>query len=258
MNRALVFASLRTSLFRGKMTEAQVEGINAILDEAEKRATPRDTLAMALATTHWETGEKMQPVEENLSYSAERILEVWPKRFYGLKEARIYARNPRALANKVYGGRIGNVKPNDGWDFRGRGLPQITGRANYRWAGIEDNPDAALDLKVAVRILFDGIEQGRFTGKKADDFLDHKDEGDAEDFREYLASRAIINGSDRAREIAERAMKFETALLAGDYPMIGRPVVVKPVPPVIDAVSRPPPRKSFWARLIEGLGRVKT
>lgn len=68
---------------------------------------------------------------EGLSYSAERLTVVWPKRFPTLAAAAPFARNPEKLANKVYGGRMGNILPGDGWLFRGRGLVMVTGRDNY-------------------------------------------------------------------------------------------------------------------------------
>ena len=69
-------------------------------------------------------------VDENLNYSAERLHEVWPKRFPTVASAEPFARNPRALANKVYGRRMGNTGPDDGWLNRGQGALQTTGHTN--------------------------------------------------------------------------------------------------------------------------------
>ena len=79
-------------------------------------------------------------LEEKLSYSAERLNQVWPKRFPTLTSAKPYARNPEALAIKVYGERGGN-RPGtrDGWIYRGGGLIQLTFHDNYaaasKWTG---------------------------------------------------------------------------------------------------------------------------
>jgi putative chitinase len=71
-------------------------------------------------------------VVENLSYSAGRMMQVWPSRFPTMASAAPYAGNPRALANKVYNGRMGNAAgSDDGWNFRGRGAAQTTGREGY-------------------------------------------------------------------------------------------------------------------------------
>lgn len=76
-------------------------------------------------------------LEENLNYSAKRLLEVWPRRFPLASEAARYANNPEKLANKVYANRLGNgdEASGDGWRYRGRGPIQITGRDNYDTAG---------------------------------------------------------------------------------------------------------------------------
>lgn len=69
--------------------------------------------------------------EEGLSYSVANIIRVWPSRFKNEADAKQYARNPEALANKVYGDRMGNTEPGDGYKYRGRGFIQLTGRSNY-------------------------------------------------------------------------------------------------------------------------------
>lgn len=69
--------------------------------------------------------------EENLNYSALRLTEVWETRFPTLTRAMPYAHNPKKLACYVYGNRLGNSGPEDGWLYRGQGLIQTTGRDNY-------------------------------------------------------------------------------------------------------------------------------
>ena len=95
---------------------------------------------------------------ENLNYSAKRLMQVWPSRFPNLSAAAPYANNPKALANKVYGGRLGNSGANDGYTYRGRGFIQLTGKANYIKAGVGlgidlvRNPDLASDPIIAAMI----------------------------------------------------------------------------------------------------------
>lgn len=86
-------------------------------------------LAHFLAQCHHESGGFTKTVE-NLNYSSARLLQVFPRHF-NQDNVAVYARNPQRIANKVYGNRMGNTKPNDGWDFRGRGYIQLTGRSNY-------------------------------------------------------------------------------------------------------------------------------
>lgn len=208
MNKTTFFAYARRAPFGGRLSQAQVDGTSAILAEAERRGLPDEQTAYVLATAFHETGGKMQPIEENLNYtSAARIRQVWPSRFSTVQSAQPYVRNPQALANKVYGGRMGNTGANDGWRFRGRALAMITGRDNYKKYGLGDNPDAALELATAIHILFDGMINGKFTGKRLADYFSN---GNANP----VGARAIVNGTDKASLIAGYYRNFLDSLVA--------------------------------------------
>lgn len=96
----------------------------------------RVRMAAFLAQVGHESGQ-LRSLVENLNYSAEALVRTWPSRFTP-KNAGTYARQPEKIANKVYGGRMGNgaEASGDGWRFKGRGLIQLTGRDNYRAAGL--------------------------------------------------------------------------------------------------------------------------
>lgn len=253
LDLAAFFASVRNSPFPGSLTQGQVQGMEAILG-ASPPDMPLDFLAYCLGTCPIETGWKMLPVTENLNYTAARIREVWPTRFASVEAARPYERNPRALANKVYNGRMGNrVGSDDGYAYRGRGLPQITGRANYEKAdkrlkelgyllkteSLIDDPDLALRPDIAAAILLIGASEGWYTGKKLSDYFGN---GKAD----WKGARAIINGEDRAGEIALHAQAFAKALKAAGYKpgavtksLPTSPVTVTPVP-AVKPVNPPP------------------
>lgn len=89
---------------------------------------------------------------ENLNYSAEALVKVFPK-YFNTNTAQQYARKPQAIANKVYANRMGNgdEASGDGWKFRGHGFIQLTGKMNITaFANSISMPvDAALELMTA-------------------------------------------------------------------------------------------------------------
>jgi putative chitinase len=106
---------------------------------------------------------KGKPISENLNYSSKAITSNFStERLQGFKASEL-AKKPEDLANVIYGGEwgkknLGNTQPGDGWKYRGRGLIQITGRANYEYFGkqlgidLVNNPELALDPKNAYDI----------------------------------------------------------------------------------------------------------
>jgi putative chitinase len=257
MNRSAFFDAVRGSLFGGKLTAEQVQGMEAMLSAAPL-GMPHEYQAYCLATAFHETGAKMQPVAENLNYSsAARISEVWNKRFRSAADATPYVRNPQALANKVYGGRMGNDIGGDGWKYRGRGHVQITGRENYERAGkaigadLVGDPDRALDPVISAEILYAGMMAGWFTGKKLSDFRGGGGEYDATN------ARRIINGTDEAGRIARYYRKFLQAILQAEA-VAPAPVPIPPPPDIapIDPPSTQPASSGLFhalARFLKGL-----
>ncbi|TCL76162.1 hypothetical protein [Rhizobium sp. BK251] len=208
INRTFFLSHLDDTLYKNGLKPSQVSGHNAILDEWERTMADEDDrwLAYMLATVYHETDRKIQPIEENLNYSAQGLLNTF-RDYFTPTQAVAYARQPERIANRAYANRLGNgdESSGDGWKFRGRGFVQITGRTNYRKYGIENDPGAALDPAKATHILFDGMTHGRFTGKKLEDYF-HGEEAD------WVNARRIINRLDRAEDIARYAKAYYAAL----------------------------------------------
>lgn len=196
------YSALRADkLFGDEISPSEFQGVEAILDAAQ--GLPLSYVAYMLATAYLETAHTMQPIKE---FGGEA---------YFTRRYDINGNNP-ALAK-----RLGNTQPGDGAMFAGRGFVQLTGRSNYDRADHElglggkllANPGLAMQPEIAADIMRSGMVEGWFTGRKLKDWL-NKDEGDTIDF---FACRAIINGHDRAADIAGYAMQFQAALVAGEW-----------------------------------------
>lgn len=205
MNRAAFYASVRrraSGIFGTSLSQGQVNGCNTLLSEAEKEGTPLRFLAYILATAYHETACTMQPVRE-----------------IGKGKG------------KPYG------KPVNGKTYYGRGYVQLTWLENYQRAAKElavdlvRYPDDALEPDIAAAILFRGMTEGWFTGKKLSDYINL-------DKTDYFNARRIVNGTDRADKIAGYAKAFETALREGAYASQAarpKPVPAPPAPSLTDA-----------------------
>lgn len=114
--------------------------------------TPAREAAFVGQVAHESAG--LTKLEEGLSYSAERLVAVWPHRFPDAEVAASYARNPRALANKVYAERMGNgdEASGDGYKYRGRGPIQLTGKDSYREYGNALGADLVSDPDGLIRV----------------------------------------------------------------------------------------------------------
>lgn len=180
INKAAFFNNIRASLFKGKLSQKQVEGLESLIGTwfKEYGVTNPDYLAYCLATAYHETSHTMQPIEE-----------------YGKGKGRKY-------------GVI------DGGKYYGRGYVQLTWKANYQRAkdelGVDfvNKPQLALNHEYAAKILFKGCLEGWFTKYKLADY----DLGNGYDF---VNARRIVNGMDRAKLIAGYAEAFKEALSAG-------------------------------------------
>lgn len=183
INRPAFFNRLHSQNLYTSILQHQVNGMNAILDEWE--ANPQYTdlrwLAYMLATAYHETAKTMEPVEE-----------------YGKGHGRPYgekikmSRNPYLSPDKI---------------FYGRGHVQLTWYENYLKFGqllkidLLNEPEQALKMDVSVKIMFLGMTQGLFTGVNLARYFNDQRE-------DWVNSRKIINGLDKADIIAGYAHKF--------------------------------------------------
>lgn len=176
----VTFYEIARPLFGGTLTQSQVDGMNAILDQWDTRSPNGDKrwLAYMLGTTKHETGDTMKPIEE------------WGKgrgHSYGV---------PDVVTGQTY---------------YGRGYVQLTWKANYKTMGdllgidLVNHPEKALEPQVAADIMFKGMERGLFTGVGLPKYFNPTTE-------DWINARRIINGLDKAQLIANYAKGFYVGL----------------------------------------------
>lgn len=194
--------------------------VPAVISYAKTKGVLRNQLAYILATIYHETGARMLPVRENMNYKAQRITQVFGANHSAkvtAAEAQKLAGNPQALAERVYGlgnpkkaRELGNTAAGDGYKYRGGGVDQRTGKANYARVGLADNPDKVLDLAQAAKLIVDDMLTGAYTGKKLRDYITLQKS-------DFVEARRIINGRDEANKIAGYARTYDKLLKDSGY-----------------------------------------
>lgn len=191
-----------------------VPGWTTALNQAMARFaidTPQRIAAFLAQLAH-ESGE-FERLVESLNYSAERLTKVWPRRFPTLALAQPFARNEQKLGNRVYANRLGNgdEASGDGFRYRGRGLIQLTGRANYRATGkaididLENKPDLLLEPATSA------LAAAQFWNSRGLNALADSNVGDDDD-EDFQAITVRINGGTHG--LAERKRYWATAKAA--------------------------------------------
>lgn len=169
--------------------------------------TPQRLAAFLAQIGHESQG--LRRTSENLNYSAKRLVAVWPSRFTE-SQAVSLEHNPEAIANHVYGGRLGNKEPGDGWRYRGRGLIQTTGRRNYE-AVTEDLADKLGTVPDFV-LQPDLLENPRWAALSAAAYWDSRHLNELADAGRFDAIGRAINGGDHGKE--DRRTRHAQALRA--------------------------------------------
>jgi len=182
IDKRAFYDAVRKAPFSGRLKQVQVDLIEPLL--AELQAEPGlslDQAAYILATAHWET-DHFQTLLEYADGSA-------------------------------YEGRtsLGNIHAGDGRKYRGRGYAMVTGRRNYQLVQDKfsipavDTPDVLLRPAVAAAVCVTGMMEGWFTGRALPSYVNAAK-------ADFYGARAVVNGNDRAAEIAALALDYQQAL----------------------------------------------
>jgi putative chitinase len=181
--------------------------------------TPRRVAHFISQCAH--ESNNFRSLEENLNYSADALVRVFPRYFgAGKRDAAQYARQPEKIANYVYmdqfrTAKMGNVNEGDGWRFRGRGLKQLTGRDNYTRFG------KAVGMTAEEAADYVATEKGAI--ESACWFWDTNKLNTIADTDDVVKMTKRINGGDIG--LADRQQRYTRAMqvLTGAAPVAAAP-----------------------------------
>jgi putative chitinase len=170
-------------------------------------------------------------LQENLNYKEATLLRVFPRYFGpGKENAAEYAGKPEKIANYVYmdknrskAGALGNVKDGDGWLFSGKGLKQVTGRANTTAFG----KTVGMTAEEAAAYLL--TKKGAL--ESALWFWNSRNLNEVADTGDQVRLTKIINGGDIG--LADRQARYARAMAA-----LGGKIEVSINSQITDAVTQ--------------------
>jgi len=162
--------------------------------------TPKRQAAFIGQCAH--ESNNFKTLEENLNYKPEALMRVWPSRFPDLPTAMKYAHDPIKIANKVYGGRMGNgpEESGEGAKYHGRGLIQLTGKESYDNCGKAIGVDLINQPGLLAQPYLAAMSAGWFWNKKGLNAL--ADAGDYETMTKRI-NGGLLGLDDRKAKIAK-------------------------------------------------------
>ena len=152
-----------------------IDAINATFEKFDISTPERQ--ACFLGQCAHESGG-FTALSENLNYSASSLCRVWPKRFPTVADGQNCERNPQKIANRVYANRMGNgdEESGEGYAYRGRGLIQLTGKANYEACGAALGVDLVSNPDLVATPEYAALSAGWFWSKnKLNAYADKND-----------------------------------------------------------------------------------
>ena len=182
------------------------EALCKILPDYEINTVER--VASFLAQCAHESGG-FKALKENLNYKAETLCKVWPRLFPNMDVANQYAHKPEAIANRAYGGRMGNgpEESGDGFKFCGRGLIQLTGKQNY--TKFAESIETPLDEIPEFLATFEGAIQSACWFWETNNLNQFADSGD------ILTMTKRINGGTLGLEDRQKHFHHAIQVLGG-------------------------------------------